>query len=71
MTHGPVCTDGTDSLYGTMRVVAFVRKFKEWASVTLLSDWTALLRSATEKTKELEASMEGLAGRSIDGLVAS
>lgn len=46
VTHGPVCIGATDSLYGTMKVVAFVRRFKEWARDVLLAEWMELVESA-------------------------
>lgn len=51
VTHGPVCIGSTDSLYGTMKIVAFVRRFKEWAGDRLLADWTALVGCGGGKGK--------------------
>lgn len=49
VTHGPVCIGSTDSLYGTMKIVAFVRRFKEWARDTVLPDWLALVGATAAK----------------------
>lgn len=43
VTHGPVIIGGTDTLYGTMKIVAFVARFKEWARVVLLPDWIEMV----------------------------
>lgn len=51
VTHGHVCIGATDTLYRTMKIVAFVRRFKQWA-VTLLSDWTVLVSWVGEKGGE-------------------
>lgn len=53
VTHGPLCIGATDSLYGTMKIVAFVRRFKEWARDELWPDWEELLsRTLVAKTAE-------------------
>lgn len=46
VTHGPVSIGATDTLYGTMKIVAFVRRFKEWARDELWEDWEKLLNAA-------------------------
>lgn len=43
VTHGPVIIGGTDTLYGTMKIVAFVARFKEWARAVLLPDWIEIV----------------------------
>lgn len=43
VTHGPVIIGGTDTLYGTMKIVAFVARFKEWARDVLLPDWIEMV----------------------------
>lgn len=53
VTHGPVCIGATDSLYGTMKVVAFVRRFKEWARDELLPEWIELVESAEAEGREV------------------
>lgn len=58
VTYGPVCIGATDTLYGTMKIVAFVGRFKQWAAVTLLSDWTTLVSSVAEKGGEGEGSTD-------------
>ncbi|KAL0633283.1 hypothetical protein Q9L58_007836 [Maublancomyces gigas] len=46
VTYGPVCVGATDSLYGTMKIVAFVRRFKEWARDVMLREWLELVAVA-------------------------
>ncbi|KAL0639422.1 hypothetical protein Q9L58_001450 [Maublancomyces gigas] len=58
VTHGPVCLGSTDSLYGTMKIVAFVRRFKEWARDIVLPDWLALVGIAAAKEKDGELRSE-------------
>lgn len=43
VTHGPVIIGGTDTLYGTMKIVAFVTRFKQWAKDVLLPDWVEMV----------------------------
>lgn len=43
VTHGPIVVGTTDSLYGTLKIVAFVKAVKEWAMDELWSDWKRLL----------------------------
>lgn len=43
VTHGPVAIGTTDSLYGTLKIVAFVRALKEWARDELWGHWERLL----------------------------
>lgn len=49
VTHGPLCIGATDSLYGTMKIMAFVRRLKEWARDELWPDWEELMLDAVEK----------------------
>lgn len=44
VTHGPVGVGATDTLYGTMKVVAFVKLFKQWAQEVVLPEWEELVR---------------------------
>lgn len=49
--HGPVSIGGTDTLYGIMKIVAFVCQFKELAMGVLLPDWIELVAAAVETKK--------------------
>lgn len=44
VTHAPVVIGATNTLYGTVKIVAFVRRFKEWAGEVLLADWVAVAK---------------------------
>lgn len=39
VAHGPVVVGSTDTLYGTLKIVAWVVRFKVWAAERLLPDW--------------------------------
>lgn len=43
VTHGPVYIGGTDTLYGTMKIIKWVCLFKNWARTEAFVDWTCLL----------------------------
>ncbi|KAL0633092.1 hypothetical protein Q9L58_007992 [Maublancomyces gigas] len=46
VTHGPVVIGSTDTLYGTMKIVAWVVRFKQWAAERLLPDWVERVGSS-------------------------
>lgn len=46
VTHGPVAVGATDTLYGTMKIIKFVQRFKEWAQDEAWGDWRKLLEEA-------------------------
>lgn len=52
VTHGPVSVGATDTLYGTLKVVAFVKAFKEWARDEVWAQWKALVEAATGNAEE-------------------
>lgn len=43
VTHGPLYIGSTDSLYGTMKIVAFVKTLKMWARDELWQEWEAMV----------------------------
>lgn len=53
MTHGPVCIGATDSLYGTINIVASMRRLRGWARGVFLVEWIELAAVAvTDGRKE-------------------
>lgn len=46
VAHGPVIVGSTDTLYGTLKIVAWVVRFKVWAAERLLPDWVERVASA-------------------------
>lgn len=52
VTHGPVVVGGTDSLYGTCKVLKWVGVFRRWVVDRAWPDWRELLEGAMQEGEE-------------------
>lgn len=54
VTHGPVLVGGTDTLYGTCKVLKWVGVFRRWVVDRAWPDWRELLEGAMQEDEDEE-----------------
>lgn len=54
VTHGPVLVGGTDTLYGTCKVLKWVGVFRRWVVDRAWPDWKELLEGAMQEDEDEE-----------------